>query len=95
MTESVDCIVVGAGVVGLAVARRLAFAGRDVIVLETEDTIGTLEPGKFADFTVLDQDYFTIPMDEVLNLKAIMTGLSGEIVWINTSGGDEFPDWLK
>ena len=41
MTESVDCIVVGAGVVGLAVARRLAFAGRDVIVLETEDTIGT------------------------------------------------------
>ena len=41
MAESVDCIVVGAGVVGLAVARRLAFAGRDVIVLETEDTIGT------------------------------------------------------
>ena len=41
MTESVDCIVIGAGVVGLAVARRLAMAGKEVIVLESEDTIGT------------------------------------------------------
>ena len=41
MTESVDCIVIGAGVVGLAVARRLALAGRDVIILEAEDSIGT------------------------------------------------------
>lgn len=41
MTESVDCIVVGAGVVGLAVARRLAMAGREVIVLEEADDIGT------------------------------------------------------
>ena len=41
MSESVDCIVVGAGVVGLAVARRLALAGHEVIVLEAADTIGT------------------------------------------------------
>ena len=41
MTETVDCIVVGAGVVGLAVARALALAGRDVIVLEAADAIGT------------------------------------------------------
>ena len=60
-----------------------------------EDTIGTLEAGKYADFTVLDQDFFTIPIDEVLNIKAIMTGLSGEIVWKNTSGQDEFPSWLQ
>ena len=39
--ESVDCIVVGAGVVGLAVARALAMAGREVIVLEAADAIGT------------------------------------------------------
>ena len=32
--EEVDCIVVGAGVVGLAVARALALSGREVIVLE-------------------------------------------------------------
>ena len=39
--ESVDCIVIGAGVVGLAVARRLAIEGREVVVLEAEETIGT------------------------------------------------------
>jgi L-2-hydroxyglutarate oxidase LhgO len=41
MAESVDCVVIGAGVVGLAVARELATRGRDVIVLEAENAIGT------------------------------------------------------
>ncbi|KAA0583777.1 NAD(P)/FAD-dependent oxidoreductase [Azospirillum sp. B21] len=39
--ERVECVVVGAGVVGLATARRLARAGREVIVLEAADAIGT------------------------------------------------------
>ncbi len=39
--EHVQCIVVGAGVVGLAVARRLAMAGREVLILEAEEAIGT------------------------------------------------------
>src|SRR5258707_8565039 len=39
--ERVDCVVIGAGVAGLAVARLLALAGREVIVLEAEGTIGT------------------------------------------------------
>jgi L-2-hydroxyglutarate oxidase LhgO len=39
--EWVDCVVVGAGVVGLAVARALALAGREVIILEAADGIGT------------------------------------------------------
>ncbi|MGH7156471.1 MAG: NAD(P)/FAD-dependent oxidoreductase, partial [Acetobacteraceae bacterium] len=39
--ESVDCVVAGAGVVGLAVARALALAGREVIILESADGIGT------------------------------------------------------
>lgn len=40
--DHVDCVVAGAGVVGLAIARRLAVAGRDVIVLEAEGDIGTV-----------------------------------------------------
>ncbi len=40
MTERVDCVVVGAGVVGLAIARRLAQAGREVLVLEATEGIG-------------------------------------------------------
>ena len=41
MTERVDCVVIGAGVVGLAVARKLAMAGREVIIVERADAIGT------------------------------------------------------
>ncbi len=39
--EVLDCVVIGAGVVGLAIAREMAMLGRDVIVLESENTIGT------------------------------------------------------
>ena len=41
MPEKVDCVVIGAGVVGLACARELAMAGREVIILEQADAIGT------------------------------------------------------
>ena len=41
MTERVECVVIGAGVVGLAIARALALAGREVIVLEAAEGIGT------------------------------------------------------
>jgi L-2-hydroxyglutarate oxidase LhgO len=40
--ERVDCVVIGAGVIGLAIARRLAQAGREVIVLEAAEGIGTV-----------------------------------------------------
>jgi L-2-hydroxyglutarate oxidase LhgO len=40
--DRVDCVVVGAGVIGLAVARRLARSGREVIVLEEAEGIGTV-----------------------------------------------------
>ncbi len=41
MAERIDCLVIGAGVVGLAVARALARGGREVIVAESADAIGT------------------------------------------------------
>jgi len=39
--DDVDCAVIGAGVVGLAVARALAMAGREVVILEAENAFGT------------------------------------------------------
>ena len=39
--EQVDTVVIGAGVVGLAVARALALAGREVMLLEACETFGT------------------------------------------------------
>jgi L-2-hydroxyglutarate oxidase LhgO len=41
MTDRVECAVVGAGVVGLAVARRLAMQGLEVVILEAEEAFGT------------------------------------------------------
>jgi L-2-hydroxyglutarate oxidase LhgO len=41
MMERIDCLVVGAGVVGLAVARALALAGREVVIVERHSRIGT------------------------------------------------------
>jgi L-2-hydroxyglutarate oxidase LhgO len=40
--DKVECVVIGAGVIGLAVSRRLAQAGREVIVLEAAEGIGTV-----------------------------------------------------
>jgi L-2-hydroxyglutarate oxidase LhgO len=39
--DRVECVVIGAGVVGLAIARRLAQAGLEVVVLEAAEGIGT------------------------------------------------------
>src|SRR5690606_12042546 len=41
LMEHIDCLVIGAGVVGLAVTRELAMRGREVAVLEAADTFGT------------------------------------------------------
>lgn len=40
MSIDIECIVVGAGVVGLAIARELALSGTEVLVLEAEEAIG-------------------------------------------------------
>jgi L-2-hydroxyglutarate oxidase LhgO len=39
--EELEAVVIGAGVVGLAVARALALDGREVVILDAEDAIGT------------------------------------------------------
>ena len=40
--DRVDCVVIGAGVVGLAVAREMALQGRETILLERESSFGTI-----------------------------------------------------
>lgn len=46
-----------------------------------QDTeLGTIEPGKRADFTVLSADIMTIPESEIPKVRALMTVIGGEIV---------------
>src|SRR6187455_900057 len=42
MADKIECVVIGAGVVGLAVARALALQGREVLLLEAEPHAGTI-----------------------------------------------------
>lgn len=46
-----------------------------------EDLLGTIEPGKRADFTVFSKDIMTVPEAEILSAKPVMTAVDGEIVF--------------
>ena len=45
-----------------------------------EDELGTLEPGKLADFVVLNKDYFTVPEEDIPTVYPLMTVVGGKTV---------------
>lgn len=49
-----------------------------------EDQMGTLEPGKFADFMVLDRHFLTIPEAEIPDTKVLMTVVGGKTVHLGS-----------
>ena len=57
-----------------------AFAGR------REKTEGSLEPGKLADFIVVDRDLFKIEPSEIHQTNVLLTAVGGKVVY-------ESPDW--
>ncbi len=46
-----------------------------------EDRLGSLEPGKWADFIVVDRDFFEIPETEIDDIQVIQTWVGGDIVY--------------
>ncbi len=46
-----------------------------------EADLGTIEPGKIADFTVFDRDLMTVPEGDILKAEPVMTVIGGEVVW--------------
>ena len=51
-----------------------------------EDVLGTIEPGKYADLTVLEEDPFQIEPEKLKDLKIAMTFVAGEKVYDRDSG---------
>ena len=47
-----------------------------------EGRIGTLEPGRLADYVVLDKDYFTISADDIPKIKPQMTVMDGKVRYL-------------
>jgi predicted amidohydrolase YtcJ len=50
-------------------------------LLFLEGQVGSLETGKAADFIVVDRDFLTCPIDQVLETKVLQTYLGGKVVW--------------
>ena len=46
-----------------------------------ESKRGTLAPGKLADLAVLDQDYMTVPADQIGGIESLLTMVGGRLVY--------------
>jgi hypothetical protein len=47
----------------------------------SEDTKGSIEPGKHADFVVLDRDITAVDPEEIIETEVLMTIVGGEVVY--------------
>ncbi len=55
-----------------------------------ENLLGTLEPGKFADFIVLDRDFLAIPEAEIPQTQVLMTVVGGKTIHLGATLAREF-----
>jgi predicted amidohydrolase YtcJ len=63
--------------------RNGAYAGFE------EDRKGALEPGKLADFIVIDRDVLTVSADEIKDVKVLQTFVGGHSIYDQTSLGHD------
>jgi predicted amidohydrolase YtcJ len=59
----------------------IAHTRRNAFFLFQEDNLGSIQPGKFADLVVLDRDYLTVPVDQIKDIKSVMTLVGGRVVY--------------
>ena len=58
-----------------------AYTRNGAYVMHHDDAVGTIEPGKLADLTVLERDLFETPVREIGEVNVLMTLLEGAVVY--------------
>jgi predicted amidohydrolase YtcJ len=61
-------------------------------ISKEEGVKGTLEKGMYADFALLDRDYFSIPEEEIRDLEAVLTVVDGKVVYAGGPYSELSPD---
>jgi predicted amidohydrolase YtcJ len=64
----------------------IAHTRSNAYLMHKEDLLGSVEVGKLADLVVLDSDFMTVPVEEIRNLKSVLTMVDGRIVYDATQG---------
>ena len=63
----------------------IAYSRKNAFLVFQENNLGAIQPGKLADLLVLDRDYLTIPVEQIKDIKPLMTMVGGRIVYDVTS----------
>lgn len=58
--------------------------------VQRKEKLGTLETGKLADLLVIDRDYFTIPVDDILKVRPQMTMVGGKMIVLQEALAKDF-----
>ncbi len=59
----------------------IAHTRKNAYLVFQEDNLGSIQSGKLADLVALDRDYLTVPVDQIKDIKPVMTIVGGRIVY--------------
>ena len=62
--------------------------GAECLGFGWERKLGSIEPGKLADFIVIDRNLFEIPVNDIHKAKVLRTVVGGEVVYERVQDGE-------
>lgn len=59
----------------------IAHTRKNAYFFARENDLGSIQAGKLADLVVIDRDYLTVPVDQIKEIKSVMTIVGGRVVY--------------